>query len=224
MPKKIKYWIDPLAENLGVRFEVAVIRDVTPRFKDSNLERWRKSIQKIAKCVDIENDEVLKSYRDVLKKTGNDSAVASPEYLLEILKKSGRLPIINTIVDAYNPISAKTRTVVSAHDLDKLTGPIKLLLLQEERPFQGLGTKKTETIPIGEFGVSDDSHMLCRLNCKQSRLSSVDLKTRNILIYVQGNPFLEGSSLKAVLDDVCDTIIDFNGGNRVDVELLVNNQ
>jgi DNA/RNA-binding domain of Phe-tRNA-synthetase-like protein len=217
MNRPIEFWLDRKADEIGVRFDVAVIRDVQVRREDGELEKWKRPIQKQLRDSDLEADTILSAYRPVLTAAGNPSAVASPEYLLTMIRKHGRLPRINTVVDAYNIVSAQTRAVASAHDLDRLTGPVRLIRLDSPAAFEPLGSRDTETIPAGEFGVRDDRHMLCRLNCKQSRLSSVGTSTKSILIYVQGNPALEGHELASTLDLICETVIRFNGGNRTDV-------
>jgi DNA/RNA-binding domain of Phe-tRNA-synthetase-like protein len=75
-----------------------------------------------------------------------------------------------------------------------------------------------ESLPAGEFTIRDDEHLLCRLNCKQSRLSSVSLSTGDLLLYAQGNPRLEGARLGAAMEDACNAIIRFSGGSREPLE------
>jgi DNA/RNA-binding domain of Phe-tRNA-synthetase-like protein len=53
--------------------------------------------------------------------------------------------------------------------------------------------------------------------CKQSRRSSVVAATTNLLIYVQGNPAYEGEMLRGALDRICEAVIRFNGGQRVEM-------
>lgn len=212
MTPPMQYWFDPEAERIGVRFEVAVLRDVTVRREDPELESWKRRAQQALRQLVLQGDPILEAYRAVLAAAGNPAAVASPAYLLDMVQRSGRLPRINTLVDTYNVCSAQTRAVASAHDLERLTGPVRLVRLRTPAPFHPLGAGIPETLPAGEFGVRDDRHMLCRLNCKQSRLSSVGLQTTNVLVYVQGNPALEGEALRAALDSICEAIRRFNGG------------
>ena len=213
MSSQVNYWIDPRTYDLGVRVDFAVVRDVTVSDKSAELETWKRSIQRRLRDAEIDNDPILIAYRELLAKV-NPDAVASPEYLLRLIQKHGRLPQINTVVDAYNVVSADTRAVISAHDLDKLTGPLRMIQLDQSLAFEPLGPGGTEKLPPGEFTIRDDAHALCRMNCKQSRLSSVTPETRNVLFYAQGNPKLEGEALAAALDAACDAIIRFSGGRR----------
>lgn len=214
MNSQVNYYVDPSLYEVGVRVEFAVIRDVTVHPKSGELEPWKRSIQRQLREVDIDNDPILIAYRRLLAAVGNAEAVASPEYLLRLIQKHGRLPQINTVVDAYNIVSAETRAVISAHDLDKLTGTLRMIRLDEPLSFAPLGTGESEQLPPGEFTIRDEAHPLCRLNCKQSRLSSVSPPTRNLLLYAQGNPQLEGDALRSALDAACEAIIRFSGGSR----------
>ena len=214
MTTPVQYWIDPRTHELGVRVGFAVIRGVKVNPKDSELEGWKRPIQRQLRGADLEGDPVLTAYRRLLVVVGNPEAIASPEYLLQLIQKHGRLPQINTVVDAYNIVSAETRAVVSAHDLDKLRGKLRMILLDEPEPFDPLGPGTTEILPPGEFTIRDDQHMLCRLNCKQSRHSSIVPTTQNLLLYAQGNPLLQGDSLSSALDAACEAIIRFSGGHR----------
>lgn len=216
----IQYWVDPAVLDTGARVELAVIRGVTVKRKNPDLDRWRKPIQQELREVDIDADPIVLAFRALLSGIGASDAVASPEYLLRLLQRNGKLPEINTVVDAYNVISAQYRTVISAHDLDRLTGTLRMIRLTEPAPFEPLGSDSTEMLPAGEFTIRDDRHLLCRLNCKQSRLSSVGPETKNLLLYAQGNPRLEGDALRAAMDAACEAIVRFSGGEREPVEQI----
>lgn len=218
MDTPVAYWVEPKLYEIGVRVEFAVVSGVNVSRSSPELETWKRGIQRGLREVDIENDPILVAYRRLLAAVGNPEAVASPEYLLRLIQKHGRLPQINTVVDAYNVVSADTRAVVSAHDLDRLKGTLRMVLIDEPLVFEPLGPGGAESLPSGEFTIRDDAHPLCRLNCKQSRLSSVIPETRNLLLYAQGNPELEGEALRAALDMACDAIIRFSGGRREAVE------
>jgi DNA/RNA-binding domain of Phe-tRNA-synthetase-like protein len=213
----LEYSIDPLTEAVGVRVEFAVIRGVTVARKHPDLERWRRPIQHELRLVDAASDPILIAYRTLLAAVGNPGALASPEYLLRLIQQHGKLPQINTLVDSYNVVSAQTRAVVSAHDLGRLSGRLRMSLLAEPASFSPLGSEGTEILPPGEFTIRDDRHPLCRLNCKQSRLSSVGADTRDVLLYAQGNPALQGEQLRSALDAACAAIIRFCGGERAPV-------
>ena len=90
-----------------------------------------------------------------------------------------------------------------------------------EMPFSPLGASGNITISPPGFGIRDDQHFLCFNNCKQSRFCLVGVRTKDIVIAVQGTPLLEGADLLAQLDSVCDTIMRFNGGHRDEASEIV---
>ena len=210
------FWQDAESDRRGVRLDVAVVAGVTVRREDRELERWKRAVQAEIREGMLDAAE-LEGFRDVIRGAGNTEAVSSPEYLIALARRSGRIPLINTVVDAYNVESARLKVVASAHDRDKLRGPVRLVSLPGPTPFEPLGTDRTEFIPAGEWGIRDDVHMLCRMCCKQSRRSSVGVETTDLLIYVQGNPAFEGDSLQGALDQICEAVIRFNGGRRVEL-------
>src|SRR5436305_5890631 len=147
MNSPVNYWVDPRVYEVGARVEFAVISGVTVSPKSAELEPWKRAIQKRLREAEIEDDPVLVAYRRLLAAVGNAEAVASPEYLLRLIRKHGRLPQINTVVDAYNVVSADTRAVVSAHDLDRLAGTLRMIRLDEPLDFEPLGPSGTERLP-----------------------------------------------------------------------------
>jgi len=153
----------------------------------------------------------------VLSAAGHPNVVASPGYLLNLLRRSGRLPRINSIVDTYNAVSAKHGVVLSAHDFDLLSGPVRMVRVIANTAFEPIGSEKSETMLPGEFGVRDDTHFLCRMNCKQSRRSSITDATQRVLLYAQGHPAVSQDDLDSVIDEAVTAIIHFCGGKRASV-------
>lgn len=212
----LSFWQDPESERRGIRLDVAVVAGVTVRNEDRELEQWKRTAQAEIR-EEVSDLTELDGYRRLIREAGNAEAVASPEYLIALARRSGRLPRINTVVDAYNVESARLKVVASAHDRGRLQGPVRLVSLSEPTPFEPLGTDRSEWIPAGEWGIRDDVHMLCRMCCKQSRRSSVRADTTDLLIYVQGHTSYEGNALRSALDRICDAVMRFNGGHRLDL-------
>lgn len=210
------FWQDTESERRGIRVDVAIVTGVSARREDRDLEQWKRAVQVEIREASLDSSK-LEAYRALIREAGNAEVVSSSEYLITLVRRSGRIPRINTVVDAYNVESARLEVVASAHDLGKLRGPIRLVTLREPTPFEPLGSDRAEPIPAGEWGIRDDAHMLCRMCCKQSRRSSVAAETTDLLIYVQGNPAYEGDMLRGALDRVCEAVIRFNGGRRVEV-------
>jgi DNA/RNA-binding domain of Phe-tRNA-synthetase-like protein len=215
-----EFWQDPESERRGIHVDIAVITGVSVRREDRDLEQWKRAAQVEIREAPVDTAK-LDGYRVLIHGAGNTEAVSSPEYLIGLTRRTGRMPRINTVVDAYNVESARLEVVASAHDLNMLRGPVRLVTLCESTPFEPLGNDRAELIPADEWGIRDDVHMLCRMCCKQSRRSSVVAETTNLLIYVQGNPAYQGDALRCALDRICEAVIRFNGGQQVEARRVV---
>lgn len=205
------FGISEEATRLGVKFDVAIIDGITLKRKHEGLEKLKDNAEEFVRNIDIGNNEILTGYRELFKKIGSPKVISSPEYLVSLIQTKGKLPQINTVVDAYNMISAQRLVVASAHDLSKLSGNVMLRISTGEN-FLAIGETQDEIVPEGEWLVADDKHVLCRLNIKQSELSKVTNTTNDLLIYVQGNEITTSEYLHKALIEICEIITRFNGG------------
>lgn len=207
------YWIDPAASAIGVKFQVAEIHNVRPTKESEKLEEIKRNVVSGIGQVDYSDNTILSGYRSLFDSVGALDAVASPELLLQFVKRSGRLPKVNTVVDAYNVVSLQTLVVVSAHDLDRTEGSPRIAITSGAELFYPLGSNgESISLPAGQWAGIVDNHVLCQMNCKQSELSKVTATTKNLLVYVQGNRAISEDALGAALRAVCESIVAFNGG------------
>ncbi len=206
--------ITPDAFQIGVRLAVCSVVGVGISREKAELERWKRMAQARVRGRGVNGNPILDGYRAVLAAAGIEG-LPSVELLLHFLERHGRLPTINTCVDAYNIYSLEHHVVVSVHDADRLVGPLRMVRLERETPFAPLGSSSIEVIPAGGFGIRDDRHLLCVENRKQSRESAVTVETRNLAVAAQGSPALEGVRLSERLAGVCECIIAFNGGQLI---------
>ena len=204
-------WVDAWSIGLGVKFMAAEIHRVRVQKKSPELETVKRMIANELVETEHPSQSILQGYRDLYSTLRITDAVSSPEWLHKMIGVHGRLPQINTVVDAYNLISAKTSLVISAHDLKYVDGDVRIERTKGDEVFFPLGGEK-EILRADEWAGKADNHILCRLNCKQSDLSKVTLATSDLLIYVQGNPVTPAEYLRRVLVEVCQYIIHFNGG------------
>jgi DNA/RNA-binding domain of Phe-tRNA-synthetase-like protein len=128
-------------------------------------------------------------YQEILRQVGVNPRREqnSVERLLTFALKRGDLPAINSLVDAYNLVSVRSRVSLGAHDLERFTPPATLRLFTGQESFTPLG--RTEPVPVtaGEFGYVDGSdRVLCRLDVLQADFSKVTLQTRDALLIVEG--------------------------------------
>jgi methionyl-tRNA synthetase len=211
--KSNDWGIDPNAQKIGVSFRCAYVFGVNIKKKINSLNSFIKERRQKVLDIDPDSDPVLREYRAIFERLNIVDVVSSPEYLVRLVHRSGKLPQINSVVDVYNQISSEYRVVASAHDLDKINGPVRLEIAHKKIPFEPIGAVNGEWINPGEWYVHDDKHSLCRLNCKQSRFSSTNLGTKNLFLYLQGNRMFSEEALLMVIREICIEIIRFNGGH-----------
>lgn len=208
------YVIDPRVRALGVVFHAAIVRGVVARKKDPRVERAKKRAALGAAGVDLEADPILRGYRALFAAVGvtDGEAMASPEWLLRLIARRGTLPTINTVVDTYNTVSVERLIVASAHDLDALRGAVRVVRTTGREMFYPLGSTTGMLLRAGEWAAVDDTHALCRMNCKQSEISKVRADTTNLFIYAQGNCATDEAYVRDSLVAVCERIVEMNGG------------
>lgn len=106
-------------------------------------------------------------------------------------------PFINPLVAFYNYVEAKSGLSIGAHDLSLLKGDVVLKICDGSEEYWPLGSDKAKKVPAGTYAYCDDAgeRVICWLEVKQSRDTSVSNKTTDVLFILQG---YEGVSLEYV--------------------------
>jgi DNA/RNA-binding domain of Phe-tRNA-synthetase-like protein len=111
----------------------------------------------------------------------------SSQRLIEMAIKQGRLPRINSLVDAYNIVSAESHCCMGVHDLDRLQLPLELKRFDGSESFVPLGADRESPVTPGEYGYVDAANrVVCRLDVMQSELTKVTSSTSHALVIVEG--------------------------------------
>jgi DNA/RNA-binding domain of Phe-tRNA-synthetase-like protein len=164
----------------------------------------------------------LAAFREVLRRAGADprKEQSSVERLLLLALKRGELPAVNSLVDAYNLVSVRTRCSLGAHDLDRIAPPVTLRLLTGAETFTPLGSDTAVSVTKGEFGYVDAAdRLLCRLDVRQAELSKVTEQARNVLLIVEGNAAHTADVLRRAFAEVTEQVARHCGGTAEVVAL-----
>ncbi len=201
--------VDKRVENLGLKARGAVIQGVSVKRKHSGLEKLKK---KAVEGFSVDK-KIIEGYRRIYQKMSMPDIKNPIENLHGIIKKSGKLPTINTVVDSYNVVAARRSLSVGAHDLNKIEGDtVRFRITDGSEFYIPLGSGKRAKINSGEFAVVDDKHVLCRLDIKQGEHTKITPGTRSVFIYVQGNENTTDGYLLEALKEICGNITRFCGG------------
>ena len=209
--RKIEFSIDDKLAKLGVDVKLAMVRGVQIRKSSVELDTLKKEAEKEIKTLSVEGDTIIDAYNDVYRRFKVD-AESPVVHLINLVKEKGRLPAINTVVDAYNVVAATRRVSVGVHDLDRVVGDVGLKVTRGDEVYVPLGETEPMKIPPGKFAMMDDEHVLCWLDVKQGQHTKIGFDTRNLLVYVQGNSETSGMYLEKALREICDLIVQHSGG------------
>ncbi len=138
---------------------------------------------------------------------------SSVERLLTLALKRGELPAINSLVDAYNLVSLRTRCSLGAHDLDAIALPVTLRLLTGRESFTPLGETTPVAVTPGEYGYVDAAdRLLCRLDVRQADFSKVTENTRDVLLIVEGTAEHAPEVMRRAFAEVMELVTRYCGG------------
>jgi DNA/RNA-binding domain of Phe-tRNA-synthetase-like protein len=209
--RDISVAVTPEAGKLGIKVRAAKITGVKVKKKQSSLEKLKKEAVEATDLDSINKSKEIEGYRKLYEKVGAeaDHPVAS---LAGIIKKAGKLPTINTVVDSYNVVALARRLSVGAHDLDKIQGNVSIKITDGKEAWTPLGQDSPQKVPKGEYACVDEEKVLCRMDIKQGDQSKITDKTRNIFVYVQGNPNTPDKYLEDALKEIVTNITRFCGG------------
>ena len=184
---------DECAE-LGLLVGVMILRGVAIGDSPADL---RGSIQSSAEEVRgrfsgvaaIRETPEVKAFRRIYQAVGVNPNRHPPacQRLLEMAWRRGDLPRINTLVDLYNMVSIRCLLSLGAHDLGRVTLPIRLGIAARDESFTPLGSFGGEDVRRGEFAYVDARHrVLCRLDLVQADVSKITPETSDAILIVEG--------------------------------------
>jgi DNA/RNA-binding domain of Phe-tRNA-synthetase-like protein len=112
-------------------------------------------------------------------------------------------------VDVYNIVSALTGISVGAHDTGKLVSDARLEFIPQDIRFRMIGKGGEDVAEKGEYGYTDDSGIICRMDIKQSERTKVTEQTHDILVIFQGHDTMGEVTLRQglrLLDEAINTL------------------
>jgi methionyl-tRNA synthetase len=205
----IRTVIDDDCKKLGMKIMGAIITGVDIKKKHNGLEKLKKETVMNYR---FSQEEIMKAYKRIYDMLDIKGVRHPIENLKEIVKKNGKLPTINTVVDSYNVVAFEKFLSMGAHDLNKIKGNVRLKMTDGSEKYTPLDTGRPERTNKGEFACIDDEKVICRMDIKQCDETKITEKTRNVFLYVQGNEKTSDKYMKNALERACDNMVRFCGG------------
>ena len=141
----------------------------------------------------------------------------SPQALFEQNRRNGQLRPIAPVVDLYNQWSLNSGLSIGAHDLQRLSLPVRLTLTRGGEVFHPLGraaNEETECLPAGEYVYIDASdRVICRMEYRQATASALQTGSRAALLIVQGHAQTADDYLKSVAAALKHDLLECCSGN-----------
>ncbi len=210
--REISVSIEPRLKEYGLKLAAAVIEGVSVKKKHEGLSKAAKEAISRIDLGAVEKSDVIEGYLELYDKVGVKRDRHAVRNLVEIVRQSGKLPTINTVVDSYNLVSIERGLIVGAHDLDNVSGNVRVKIADGSELYMPLGTGQRQAIVPGEYVFADDKVVLCRLDVKQGEHTKVTDATRNVFLYVQGNSRTTQKYLHDALGQICANITRYCGG------------
>jgi DNA/RNA-binding domain of Phe-tRNA-synthetase-like protein len=162
----------------------------------------------------VKDDPVFRAYRDFFWSVDVDPTKIRPasEALVRRILSGGKLPKINTAVDAYNLASASTGIPIAAFDADTVTGDLTLRFAQDGEQFLGIGMEKPVVLKKNQVIMTDEEQTIAIYPYRDSDSTKVTVRTRNIRIITCGVPGIERAQLIKAYNLVADYLKEYAGG------------
>lgn len=158
----------------------------------------------------------IAKYRELFKATGVNlhKCRPSPDALLKRIISGKGIYNINTAVDAYNLAVIQTGVGLGGFDADKISPPIKLRFSNADDRVHLLGDAEEESVGEGRIVYADASRVLTvDLNYRDSDVTKITEKTKNILLFADGAPGLDKQQVVDALKMGAEYIHKYCGGD-----------
>jgi len=185
--------------------------------KDPELEKFKEEIAtQLRKESDIESvkdEPIFRAYRDFFWSIGIDPTKTRPasEALTRRVLAGKKLPTINTLVDAYNLASIKSKIAIATFDKDQLEGELFMRFANPEEQIVGIGMDKPMVLKGGEIVLSDSVKLVAVYPYRDADNTKVTEKTKNVTMVLCGVPKIQKEALEAASDVAYEYVSRFCG-------------
>ncbi len=145
----------------------------------------------------LKDEPALRAYRDFYWRVGIDPTKIRPasEALLRRILQGKDMPRINTLVDAYNLASMKTRIAIAAFDAAHTRGDIRMRLARAGEEFLGIGMEAPVVLKGVEVVCEDDDGLVAIYPYRDSHRTRATTVTTDTVFMTCGVPGIERSVL-----------------------------
>ncbi len=145
----------------------------------------------------LKDEPRLRAYRDFYWRVGIDPTKIRPasEALLRRVLQGKEFPRINTLVDAYNLASMKTRIAIAAFDAAHTHGDLRMRLSRAGESFRGIGMEAPVVLKGVEVVCEDDEGLVAIYPYRDSHRTRATAATTATFFMTCGVPGIERPTL-----------------------------
>jgi len=197
------------------------IKGVKTQKRGAELEKFKVKVMRQVRndynLDSVKDHPTFRAYRDFFWSIRIDPTKIRPaaEALIRRILAGKTLPCINTLVDAYNLASIKSRIALATFDADKLEGELLMRFAEEGEQFYGIGMEKPLILKGGEIVVSDDQKLIAIYPYRDADNTKVTEETENIMMLVCGVPGIPKETLENASRVALEYIIRFCNGKNI---------
>ncbi len=192
---------------------VVELSGLTVRKKHAKLEKLKRETVAALDLAEHRTHAALEPYLRLLETRDLGGRAPSALNLIDIVERAGKLPTINTLVDAYNLQSLKHATVMGAYDRRALTGNLRMKVADGNEHFVPVAGRDPEPIRSGEWVIVDEEdRVVTKIVSKQSEAVAVTIDTTAAAMCIQGNPAIGADELRKITIETCEIIQRICGG------------
>ena len=196
------------------------IGGVIVKKSDPALEEFKREVlQETRNSYDIKtlkDRPILRAYRDFFWNLGVDPTKIRPaaEALIRRILRGKPLPMINTLVDAYNLASIKTEIAIAAFDSDKISGELTMRYAENGEEFLGIGMKAPLRLKGREIVISNGEKLVAIYPYRDAENTKVTEATGNVFLLFCGVPGIPMGKLSEAKEITVEFVTRFCGGNH----------
>ena len=131
----MNYYVEQAVLDAGVKIVFAEVCGLDNHGEDPEWAAYRdKRLEELFEAyaeLDVHADPILEGFNILHDKTGvkRRKNIPASENLIKLLKKNHGMFYINQAVDIYNLISLESKLALGAHNIDRVDGTARILLL-----------------------------------------------------------------------------------------------
>ena len=186
----------------GLEAHLVEVREVSVRESDPRLDAFMavlvSEFRSHLRLESLKDEPSLRAYRDFYWRVGIDPTKIRPasEALLRRVLQGKDLPRINTLVDAYNLASMRTRVSIAAFDSSRLHGDLLLRTARSGESFRGIGMEAPAVLRGHEVVVQDVQGLVAIYPYRDAEATKVTTETRDTVFMTCGVPGISQETLR----------------------------